>query len=385
MAIFSKIIAFFMSVIMFICPALNIPENNFDKENMFTNYTYVFVHGLSGWGEYDFYYKIFPYWGVFGGDLMTYLRARGIDAHGASVGKTTSAWDRACELYAQLTGTVVDYGKEHSERCGHARYGTDYTCRPLIDSWSSEDKINILGHSFGGATVLTLVELMANGSQAEREATDSNELSELFTGGKADWFYSVTTLAAPLNGTTAYEVEDEEHPLTDVGATTTFFNTATAAPNDGRTDFDTAAYDMHIDNARKMLEGFETLSNVYYFSIPCCMTDIDENGISVPDTDHMEVMFQVSSREMGKFTGYTEGGFYLDESWQPNDGLVNTISARAPFNAPQKDYDENNVEKGVWNVMPTYRGDHMSLEGGLTINNNVRQLYVDLINIINNL
>ncbi|MCH5197689.1 MAG: hypothetical protein J1E34_02175 [Oscillospiraceae bacterium] len=384
MAIISKIVAFFMSIIMFICPSLNIPENNFDKESMTTDYTYVFVHGLSGWGEYDFYYKLFPYWGVLGGDLMTYLRSRGIDAHGASVGKTTSAWDRACELYAQLTGTVVDYGKEHSERAKHSRYGTDYTGKALIDSFSSEDKINILGHSFGGATVLTFVELMANGSETEREATDPAELSGLFTGGKADWIYSVTTLAAPLNGTTAYEIDTENGKL-DVEMTGDFFNTASAAPNDGRADFDTAAYDMHIDNAMRLLEGIETLENVYYFSVPCCMTDLDENGFYVPDTDHMETIFHVSSREMGKYTGTTAGGYVIDEKWLPNDGLVNTISARAPFNAPQKDYDENSVQTGIWNIMPTYRGDHMSLEGGLLKTNNVRQLYVDLINIINNL
>lgn len=383
MAIISKIMAFFMGIVMFLFPNINLPENNFDKDSMATDYTYVFVHGLSGWGEYDFYYNLFPYWGTLGGNLMSYLRARDIDVHAASVGKTSSAWDRACELYAQLTGTVVDYGKEHSERAGHKRYGKDYTGKALIENWSSEDKINILGHSFGGATVLTLVELMANGSAAEREATDESELSELFTGGKSDWFYSVTTLAAPLNGTTAYEVNTEDADL-DVEITEDLFDAAGAPPADGRADFDTAAYDMHIDNAMKMLEGFETIENIYYFSIPCSMTDYDEEtGFWVPDTDHMETLFQVSSREMGKYTGTTAGGYVIDEKWLENDGLVNTYSARAPFNAPQKDFDASNIEKGVWNIMPTYRGDHMSLQGGLLLTNNVRQLYVDLINTIN--
>ena len=382
----AKIVAFFISILMFLFPTLNIPENNFDKDTMATDYTYVFVHGLSGWGEYDFYYRAFPYWGVLGGDLMSYLRARGIDAHGASVSPTASAWDRACELYAQLTGTKTDYGKEHSERCGHARYGTDYTGRALIDSWSAEDKINILGHSFGGATILTLVRLMDSGSEAERAATPENELSPLFTGGKGDWFHSVTALSAPINGTSAYEVEDEENKLSDVGVTTTFFNTATLPPQDGRSDEDTAAWDMHIDNAIPMAETFTVVDGVYYFSIPCCLTDIDpETGNSVPDTAHMETMFQVSSREMGAFTGYTAGGYYLDESWQPNDGLVNTVSARAPFGQPQKDFDKNDIEPGVWNVMPTYRGDHMSLQGDLLKTNDVRQLYADLIRLINGL
>ena len=37
------------------------------------------------------------------------------------------AWDRACELYAQLNGLVTDYGAGHFARCGHLRYGRDYT------------------------------------------------------------------------------------------------------------------------------------------------------------------------------------------------------------------------------------------------------------------
>ncbi|MBR5409987.1 MAG: hypothetical protein IK104_04880 [Clostridia bacterium] len=380
-----KLIALLMTIIMFLFPAKNLPEVDMEKETMSTDYTYVFVHGLDGWGEYEFYYKLFPYWGVFGGDLMTYLRARGIDAHGASVNPTASAWDRACELYAQLTGTKVDYGKEHSERCNHQRYGKDYSKNPLIDNWSSEDKINILGHSFGGATVLTLVELMANGSEAERAATPAGELSPLFEGGKGDWFYSVTTLSAPLNGTTAYDAGDSSPKVSKTGATTTFFYAVTPSPLDGRIDDDSARYDMHVDNAIAMVSSFETLENVYYFSIPTCLTDVDENGNSVPDKAHMEVLFQTASEAIGSYKGVTPGGVVLDETWQPNDGLVNTISARAPFGAPQKDLDEANIEPGVWNIFPTYRGDHMALEGGLMKTNEIRQLYTDLIKLINNL
>ena len=142
---------------------------------------------------------------------------------------------------------------------------------------------------------------------------------------------------------------------------------------------------MHVDNAVRMAEGFETLSNVYYFSIPTCMTDLDENGNSVPDKKHMEVLFQTASEAIGSYTGVTPGGIVLDASWQPNDGLVNTISARAPFGAPQQELDRDNIQPGVWNVFPTYRGDHMALEGGLMKTNEIRQLYTDLIKLINNL
>ena len=46
-----------------------VPERS-DKE-------YIFVHGLSGWGSYDKTYKRMPYWGMFTGDLMKYLRSQG--------------------------------------------------------------------------------------------------------------------------------------------------------------------------------------------------------------------------------------------------------------------------------------------------------------------
>ena len=69
---------------------------------------FVFVHGLSGWGSYDKAYKKMPYWGMRGGDLMTYLRGQGFACYAASVAPAGSAWDRACELYAQLAGTRTD-------------------------------------------------------------------------------------------------------------------------------------------------------------------------------------------------------------------------------------------------------------------------------------
>ena len=66
---------------------------------------FIFVHGLSGWGSYDAQYSRMPYWGMRGGDLMPFLREKGFACYAASVSPTGSAWDRACELYAQLAGT----------------------------------------------------------------------------------------------------------------------------------------------------------------------------------------------------------------------------------------------------------------------------------------
>ncbi len=366
-----------------------------DSTNWNTNYKYVFVHGLSGWGSYDAVYKVMPYWGMFGGDLMKYLNDKGFDCYAASVAPSSSAWDRACELYAQLTGNVVDYGKAHSEECGHERYGTDFTGKALIDSFSSEDKINLLGHSFGGATVRLFASIMEKGAEAEIAATPENELSDFFKGGKGDWIYSITALAAPHNGTTAYMVGKEDMPENESAfdgiineiqyAMSNLVGAANGGNTDGRSEKDFASYDMYIDNALELNKEILTLQNAYYFSFPCNATEQREDGTWAPVEKKMESLFVASSKAMGAYTGETKGGYVIDESWQQNDGLVNTLSATAPFGAPSKDFDINNIEKGMWNIMPTYDGDHMSLQGGMTKPNNVRDFYVEHLSMINSL
>lgn len=98
----AKIVAFPLAIIMsllsFFFPC---EKEEPTPEEWNTNYSYVFVHGLMGWGSYDFYYDLFPYWGTFGGNLLNKLNDKGFDCYAATVSGTASAWDRACELYAQ--------------------------------------------------------------------------------------------------------------------------------------------------------------------------------------------------------------------------------------------------------------------------------------------
>ncbi len=356
----AKIISVPLAIIMLIVSVFfpgNKPEVN--QEDWNTNYKYVWVHGLMGWGSYDFYYNLFPYWGIFNGDLMKKLNSVGYECYAASVAGTSSAWDRACELYAQLTGTVVDYGEAHSSRCGHERFGEDFTGKALIEKWDSTNKINLLGHSFGGATIRVFASLMAVGCDEERKASP-DDVSPFFTGGKGDWIYSMTSLAAPHNGTSAY----------------------TSKPS----EVDTAAYDMYIDNALELNKGIFTSPDTYYFSIACTATDKNADGTYSADTEIMEKMFQSSADEMGRYISKTEADFEIDETWLENDGLVNTVSALAPSSAPSTEYDPDNVTKGVWNIMPVYRGDHMSLQGGMTkVNTDIFEYYVNHLDMINSL
>ena len=134
------------------------------------NYPCIFVHGILGYGDQDKLNSVTPYWGMqYKEDLMKSLSARGYNCHAASVGSLSSAWDRACELYAQLAGTVVDYGAAHSAEHHHERYGRSFVGKALIDTFGKTDKngniikINLFGHSFGGATTRLFTYILANG------------------------------------------------------------------------------------------------------------------------------------------------------------------------------------------------------------------------------
>ncbi len=350
-----------------------------------TDMKYIFVHGLSGWGSYDTINEFFPYWGLSGGSIIRYLNNQGYESYAASVDPTGSAWDRACELYAQLTGTRVDYGKAHSQKAGHRRYGEDFTGRALVEDFESS-RFSLIGHSFGGATIRLFSEILRNGSEEEKAVTVDSDLSPFFKGGNGDNLVAIVTLAAPTNGTTAYDLyEDESFDLTAIDIPEEYeknsdaVSKATKPDLDGRESWDYASFDMFIDNALAMNERISTFEDVYYFAYPCASTIEDPDGGVTPDPAITENIFMKGAIYMSKYTGTTKGGFVVDESWQANDGLVNEVSAKAPLGAPQSEYtDGTELIPGHWYIMPTFRGDHMSLQGGLTKKTYVKPLYLEL-------
>ena len=61
---------------------------------------------------------------------------------------------------------------------------------------------------------------------------------------------------------------------------------------------------------------------------------------------------------MGIYPGNPDSVYTVDETWKPNDGLVSVVSAKYPFDDPYVDYDPENIQTGIWNVMPLSTGDH---------------------------
>ncbi len=388
----SALLAFVVAVGIFL-PAKEMTFTA-SHENDKTNYTYVFVHGFFGWGEEHKAYRRLPYWGFFNGDMMKGFRKAGYTCVAPTLDPFGSIWDRACELYAQLAGTRVDYGKAHAEACGHDRYGKDYTGHAMLEQWDSTHKINLIGHSLGGPTSTMLLTMLADGVKAEQKATTDGTLSDLFKGGKTDWVYSVTGLAAVYNGSSlpicAQAIGDTGDYLSQkldrrflpgpaaklilkqmlgksLGVLQKVASGEVADP-------DTAIYDMDPDHMVQINKTqIRTLDNVYYFSVPHDGTKKDEtDGHLVADMDVDDYVFSILMPILGRTNDTTRGGIVMDPSWGPNDGLANTISETAPFTAPQETVDAQpsaalakRFSTGKYYVFPAYHGAHLVLEGNV--------------------
>ena len=375
-------------------------------------YPTIYVHGLMGWGEHDQIYAVTPYWGLTS-DLMPYLTGKGYESYAASVGPLSSAWDRACELYAQLTGTTVDYGAAHAAEYGHARYGVTYD-KPLFEGWSADKKINLVGHSFGGATLRLFLDILADGSAEEQAAAKAagTEVSPFFQGGKADWVYSLTTLAAPHNGTTFLECCGDMTQFA-AEASTTMAKLLGISDFKGVYDFqleqfgfyrkdgetvlealdrvlhsdflshnDNVFRDLTIDRALELNDDIEIQPNVYYFSYAGDKTRQSTlTGERTSAVDMTPLFVPFANQMCGYYDQTTAGGFRIDKSWAPNDGLVNTVSALYPTDSAgccltksgktgyvqQDGYSNVGYQPGVWNVMPVRHYDHGNFIAGMPV------------------
>ena len=375
-------------------------------------YPIVLVHGMFGWGEGEGINRKLPYWGAMNGDLTAFLRENGASAcYAASVCPISSAWDRACELYAQLTGTRVDYGKAHAEKYRHRRYGRTYM-QPLFAGWSAEKKVHLVGHSFGGNTVRLLAHLLANGAPEEQAATPAEELSALFTGGKGDWVQSVLTICAPHNGTAAFDVCNR-YKIMPEGVAYNVAGVLGRSPlNGGPVDYhmeqfglsntpgqkdafplrrvkrqikqsdDSIRFDMSVAGADAINERIRISDNVYYFSY--AFNAVEQNPrtgryapkyIGLPVLRATSALLLFDDRRANAQTPDRYERF-------ANDGLVNLWSALYPSTEPHQAFDPAQIRPGVWNVMPVRRGDHGIAIGLLCDKRETQDFYLEILGLL---
>ena len=365
---------------------------------MASNHPYVFVHGMMGWGEDKKFYKGLPYWGMVTGNYPRRMREKGYEVYTPSVSPLGSAWDRACELYANLTGTTVDYGVAHSKEKGHNRFGETFP-EAMLPDWTPERSIHLLGHSFGGPTMRMFVELLRNGSPEERAATPAGQLSPLFEGGHGDLVKSITSISGPFDGITFPHALPK---LVDGGLTYGIPMVASIIGNvgSGRVyDFqmsqwgitavkegvrfarnmlnmkairhfakakDNVFADIHIPQAAEINKKLSVPAEQYLFAVTGNGTKKGKNGNWVK-APIMIFAFAPFAYSLGKFPDQTIAGVKITEGWRQNDGIVPVESGRHPTTEPWcewEDVKDKPIQKGIWHALPTVPGDHGTVIGG---------------------
>ena len=364
---------------------------------------FIFVHGMFGWGDSIGINKVSPYWGSTTGDLIKYMNSRGYECYAASVGPVSSAWDNACELYAQLTGTRVDYGAAHSKAHGHERFGRTYK-KPLFEGFC-ETGIHLIGHSHGGQVARLLAHLLTYGDKSEIEAAGEDNVSSLFTGGKESLILSVTSVCTPNNGTTLYEMAEEANIVNVIGSATDFLMALIGrtflhgrfvdyqleqygltplrgekkadkifnAMNKLRDGNDHVLSDLSFKGAYELNSKIEISSNITYFCYTASAVEGENNTPKNVTCLPLKPLCKlIANHELPR----DEYSFGINSSWRENDGLVNTVSGRNPIDEPARIFD-GNIEKGIWNIMPTLACDHGRAAGLLADKDELRKFYSD--------
>ncbi len=379
----------------------------------YKGYPTIIVHGFFGWGDSDFINKVAPYFGGYWGagdkGIDKYLMSQGYEAYCPSVGPWNSSWDRSCELYAIIKGGTVDYGKVHSEKYHHARYGRTYP--GLIKDWGEPGqhaKINIIGHSFGGPTVCRFTSLMEAGSEEERAGTPAEELSPLFAGGHGNLVHTATTLSGTNNGTTMAsfarnKIGDLVNWLLLGVLSTTFGDTPVmkfwdmkmdrfgiskdpkditgwhlrkpTACREGveayiANDEDNIMREMSVETQAEINKQLTISPHMYYFAHCACRSKkIGNTNIQLMELKSFPIA-HISALVTGWFNSPSlKKNFGVNADWFASDGPVNTICCRGPFVGkaqPAVDWkDGMEIKPGVWHNMPVEHKDHFSWMGYL--------------------
>jgi len=341
------------------------------------------VGGFTVWGREEAFGL--KYWGGPGRDVQEDLKARGFDTVTAAPGPFSSNWDRAAEVFAQLRGGRVDYGKAHSERFGHARYGRTYP--GLVPGWGGPGvpQLHLVGHSMGGQTIRALSHLLAEGSEEEREATPEGDLSPLFQGGHP-WVLSLTSISSPHDGTTLTRKREGIAPtarrilalVSGVGSHSAVYDLKLdpwgldRARGEAWADYrnrilesplwqgtqDFSAWDLSLDGARDLNRWATLPRNVFAFSWSTAKTHANGQGFQVPSL-RMNLLWHSGARFMGRPWG-ADG---LDSSWFRNDGVVNTRSMAGPAGEGMEPF-AGGPTRGRWNHMGVLEGwDHSEILG----------------------
>ena len=277
--------------------------------------------------------------------------ACGYDCRAASVGIISSAWDRACELYAELTGGTADYGIAHAQRFGHARFGTAYPERRLCPagartgpsiSSGTASAARRRGCSCSCSRTAAPRKCRRPRPQARRPRRCSPAAGP---AGCTRWWpsprrttgrrFSTCSRTRRMRSRRCFSARRARSASRRSRACTTSGSTssASAATRTSRSRRPRCACWRKTRSrrattplttcvragARALNARIDTLPDAWYFSIPCCRTlprllTHDQK----PDTAMTPLLWPFSTA-MGR-----DGAAPCRRDWLPNDGLVNT-------------------------------------------------------------
>jgi len=365
------------------------------------NYPIVLVHGFIGWGPEEMVgYK---YWGGFW-DIEEYLEEKGFNVITVSVGPVSSNWERAVEIYYQLKGGQVDYGKNHADKFGVIQKPSGKIYKGMYPEWDAEHPVHLIGHSMGGQTVRMLDYLLENSFHADSLNTQY-EQSELLGQSHSGWIKSITTISSPHNGTTYFDVRIKTLPFFQ-----NFIGLAAVIGSDFY-DFDLqqwdleqkegeswqdyydrmdnhaawkskniSTWDLSIDGARELNTVARANPNVYYFSFGTSVTHLDKQTRFHVPGDKVNVALRIKAKWIGEEIAQFSDGTKTDSTWFENDGVVNTNSMWGPttgLSGPDKIMKYSSDETllpGQWYTFGPYEMDHYYVIGQAIINKKQREM-----------
>lgn len=401
----------------------------FEHKNL---YPVILVPGVLGYGEDTLTHKVFPYFGLTSTSYEKVIKSMGMECHTPTFELLSSTWDRACELFAQLVGGTVDYGKAHSEKFGHARYGETYKTA-MLPNWGQTDengqliKITLIAHGYGAPVARLLIDLLTNGCAEETAATAGEYVSPLFTGGYGHLVHCLVTIAGVNDGISLFEAlegrftgakkllakgavafdELKEYagyvdPYTRNGGMKLSQHgvSATLEPVEGKKigklvfDEDAIAkylwkednvfYDIGPIGMAKLNNKLHAHDNIYYLCIAGEVTTNILNKVTVPKLSAGITL--PTAALISTFENYLPEAPVVTSNSHSNDGIVNTEAAFPPINEEATAFKSaDRCNPGIWYQLPVENRNHFSFMGLLVRPDKYRNEIYDLMKIICNL
>ncbi len=311
------------------------------------------IHGFMGWGPDEM--GNYNYWGG-KSDYVNMLKNEGFDVLEVSVGPISSNWERAIEVYYQLKGGQVDYGRDHSEKYGIIQKPkSKFYQYPLYEKWDENNPIHLIGHSMGSQTARMLLYLLSS-SFNEIQIKNISGQSSLLTKTSSTMIRSITSISGPNNGTTLAGIVTKTIPFIQY-----FVGIAGLVGSNRFFDFDLEQWGLYrFDNERwpsylnrlRKHQAFKTKNisswdlslagakelngilladpEVYYFSLVTSTTKKKPNSNNHFPSKETSIITKSRAKLLGSRPGYWGDGSSTDSTWFENDGVVNSISMFGP-------------------------------------------------------